>query len=66
MGNLVMAIEEEVSIAMDPKFVFHPSELKMTRFEIAAAQLKSQGFWASPSDCEQIWEQMNEHEFCEL
>jgi|MEHZ01.5.fsa_nt_MEHZ011340751.1_4 hypothetical protein len=64
MGNLVLAIEEEVSIAMDPKFDFHPSELNMSRFEIAAKTLQSQGFYASASDCELVWNQSNE--FCEL
>lgn len=66
MGNLVMAIEEEVSIVMDPSFSFHPSELGMTRFEIAAKTLESQGFWATASDCEQVWEDLHRQEYCEL
>ena len=66
MGNLVMAIEEEVAIVMDPGFSFHPSELGMTRYEIAAAELESQGFYATASDCEMVWEDLMREEYCEL
>lgn len=64
MGNLVIAIEEELEFVMDRDFVFHPSELNMSRFEIAAKTLSSQGFYASAKDCELVWAQGNE--FCEL
>ena len=66
MGNLVMAIQEEVGNVMDPSFSFHPSELGMTRYEIAANELKRQGFYASPDMCEQVWDEYCKHEFCEL
>ena len=66
MGNLVMAIQEEVGIVMDPAFSFHPSELGMSRYEIAAKELSRQGFYCSAGDCEQVWDDYIKHEYCEL
>ena len=62
MGSLVLAMQEELEIHMDPAFSFHPSELGLTRFEIMANTLTSQGFYCSASDCEQFAEQQQEWE----
>ena len=60
MGSLVLAMQEELDIVMDPSFSFHPSELGMTRFEIMAKTLTSQGFYTTASDCEAFAEQQRE------
>jgi hypothetical protein len=66
MGNLVLAIQEEVELVMDPSFSFHPSELGLSRFEIASRELKRSGFWATAGDCEQVWEDLHAQDYCEL
>lgn len=63
MGSLVLAMQEELEIHMDPSFSFHPSELGMTRFEIMARTLSSQGFYTTASDCEAFAEQQRLEEF---
>ena len=62
MGSLVLAMQEELEIHMDPSFSFHPSELGMTRYEIMAKTLTSQGFYCSARDCEQFAVQQQEWE----
>jgi hypothetical protein len=64
MGNLVVAIEEELQFVMDGDFVVDPDQINMSLFEIASRNLSSQGFYASANDCELVWAQGNE--FCEL
>lgn len=64
MGSLVLAMQEELEIVMDPTYCFHPSELNKSRFQLAAETLTSQGFYTTASDCEQMWEQMNEMDIC--
>ncbi|MDA9002791.1 hypothetical protein N9J19_00315 [bacterium] len=62
MGNLVLAMQEELEIVMDPTFVFHPSEIGLTRFEIMAKTLTSQGFYCNARDCELFYDQYQEYE----
>jgi len=64
MGSLVLAMQEELEIHMDPAFSFHPSELGKSRFELAAETLTSQGFYTTATDCQQMWDQMNEVDMC--
>ena len=62
MGNLVLAMQEELEIIMDPTFVFHPSGIGLARFEIMAKTLSSQGFFCSAGDCETFSDQYQEYQ----
>lgn len=62
IGGLVLAMQSELECVMSDSFSFHPSELSMSRFEIAKKSLQSQGVDVTVDMLSDMWDNMNQQD----